>query len=141
MIAKCSCVKCGGGIEFSLDEFEFRHETASERVGQLIKCPHCGQNTILSIPKEKPPTDDQRAVIRQRLVPCADCSTNISRDAFMCPACGRIAGVRFRLVWDVMCNFWLVGLIWAIIAFAIGALLVGLGEVAGWWAKLFHLSS
>jgi Short C-terminal domain/Domain of unknown function (DUF4429) len=44
MIAKCDCQNCGGGIEFNAEELTEENCT--------VECPHCSQQTKLSISKE-----------------------------------------------------------------------------------------
>ncbi len=53
MFAKCDCMYCQGPIEFDLTEFVPGGETATERTGQKVTCPHCGKETILSVKKKK----------------------------------------------------------------------------------------
>lgn len=51
MFAKCHCMYCQGPIEFDLADFIADGETATERTGQKVTCPHCGRDTVLSIKK------------------------------------------------------------------------------------------
>ena len=72
MIASCKCIYCRENIEFDLADFESHGETASERIGQKIPCPHCGQQTILGIVKKSAgfsnnpkPTDARTATMQK----------------------------------------------------------------------------
>lgn len=99
MLVTCPCQKCKQPVEFE-----------PERQGEFENCPHCNQSTRLLIPQAAP-----RGPAKY-LGQCEDCHGQISQRALMCPHCGSTAGVRFKLVWDVMCHVGIVGLIFALIA-------------------------
>lgn len=126
MTEKCLCQYCRQPIEFNLAEFERSGETSAEVIGQRAECPHCGKPTILSYRKKKsggPATAsaDQTLTVQ----PCPCCRHPISPKAIQCPNCGHAVGIRFRLVWEVMCNIALASLIFAIIGWLISLLLTG----------------
>lgn len=122
---------CQGPIEFDLSDFERLGETATERLGQKVACPHCGKETILSVLKQQPaPAAAPGSVLPASLRNCEDCGDRISRRALMCPGCGCATGVRFRFVWDVMCHIALATLIFAFIGWLLAVL--GIGAVLSW---------
>lgn len=126
MLVKCACQKCGENLEFD-----------TEQAGAFVDCPHCSRQTRLLIPKPDltpstpvinrpvPITADRRPVPGANLTLCPDCSATISHRALMCPQCGCCVGIRFRLVWDVMCLVALITLIFAALGFLISALFAG----------------
>jgi len=105
MLTKCACQSCGVNIEFD-----------AESAGQNVACPSCDNRTRLVIPNAKPAPVMSSV---PALGPCPDCGHPTSTRALMCPNCGCAKGVRFRFVWDVMCNIALFGLIWTAIVFVI----------------------
>ncbi len=54
--AKCSCQHCGGHIEFP-----------TEGAGQIVKCPHCGSDTVLSFSHSAPVEVGGGAAARKRI--------------------------------------------------------------------------
>ena len=125
MLAKCHCQHCRQNIEFDLADFIPSGETASERIGQKISCPHCGANTILGVKKN----GHHDAALKQKVLPaslttCPDCGGEQSVRAVMCPHCGSIVTVRFGLVWRIVCWVTLASSILALIGAAIGLLFV-----------------
>ena len=123
MLLKCPCQHCQQPIQFEAAE-----------AGEFVTCPRpdCGQKTRLILPSLR----SEPAVPGTKLIECPDCRREISRRALMCPACGSTAGVRFKLVWDVMCNVVLVAFIWWLIGIFILCGLAELGKVSGWWSHL-----
>jgi DNA-directed RNA polymerase subunit RPC12/RpoP len=55
MLVKCICTNCAGHLEFE-----------EENAGEKIDCPHCGFETILSLPGTRPPDAELIAMIRRR---------------------------------------------------------------------------
>jgi uncharacterized protein YybS (DUF2232 family) len=53
MIAKCQCQWCDGNIEFDPAEFQESGSGASQIFGQTVACPHCGKETMLTLPLPK----------------------------------------------------------------------------------------
>lgn len=107
MLVKCTCQSCGQRIEF-----------ATEQAGEQVNCPGCSQPVKLTIPRSS-------AVERPAskfLTVCQDCHGQISQRALMCPHCGSTAGIRFKLVWDVMCHVGMCALIFAFIAWIFGTI-------------------
>lgn len=141
MILKCPCQQCGTNLEFE-----------AEQLGQFITCPSCEKQTRLldrapgnsfleqldaplPLTAGKPVAAQGAAMVTATgpprngsnvtLVACPDCKGAISQRALMCPACGSTAGIRFKLVWDVMCHVGVVGLIFAFIAWIFTILAAG----------------
>jgi hypothetical protein len=54
MLTKCICTNCAGHLEFE-----------EEDAGQSIPCPHCGLNTILSLPGTRVPGSPLMALARK----------------------------------------------------------------------------
>lgn len=55
MLVKCICTNCAGHLEFE-----------EENAGETIACPHCGFETVLTLPGTKPPDPELLARIRRR---------------------------------------------------------------------------
>jgi hypothetical protein len=53
MISKCQCQWCNGNIEFDAAEFQESGKGASQIFGQKVPCPHCGKETLLTMPLPK----------------------------------------------------------------------------------------
>jgi len=71
MFIKCSCHGCGQNIEFSTDDFQEDHRTATSIFGQLVPCPSCANETRLYIPQPPaslPATNRRPESVRKRLV-------------------------------------------------------------------------
>jgi DNA-directed RNA polymerase subunit RPC12/RpoP len=100
---------CGRPIQFE-----------EEEAGNLVTCPRpdCGQQTRLALPSLR----NAPAIPGTSLIECPDCRRDISRRALMCPHCGSTSGVRFRLVWDVMCHIALAALIFYILGLILGVM-------------------
>ncbi len=89
MTSKCNCMYCQGPIEFDLADFIRCGETATERLGQKVACPHCGKETILSVLKQPPaPPAPPGSVLPGSLKNCPGCGERISLRARTCPHCG-----------------------------------------------------
>jgi hypothetical protein len=123
MLTKTTCQHCGQHLEFDV-----------EQANQFIACPSCSKQTRLLLPASggKPNPTILAKQTETKMQSCPDCAEIISRRALMCPNCGCATGVRFRFVWDVMCNVIAVNLIFAgiglLIYFAGRALGAGLGN-------------
>jgi zinc-ribbon domain len=84
------CQHCSGHIEYP-----------SELGGGSIQCPHCQQVTTLPLPVTSPPPplpitppykkmSETTPTERSKLLrPCPDCGHQISKEALICPSCGR----------------------------------------------------
>jgi hypothetical protein len=57
---------------------------------------------------------------------CADCGGAISKRAFWCPSCGSMGKSLFWKIWEIVCAFYLVTLVFGLIAFLIWKLMVQL---------------
>jgi rRNA maturation protein Nop10 len=95
------CQNCKGGIECDGVNFQ---------AGQIAYCPHCGYETLLSLPK--PARDvsvESKKQYPQNLRVCKDCGNQVSRNADSCPQCGasfkRKHGVFFYVFWGVISLF------------------------------------
>jgi hypothetical protein len=55
MHEKCQCQHCQGNIEFARDGFDEMGRSGDRIVGQYIGCPHCGKETVLSMPRPNYP--------------------------------------------------------------------------------------
>jgi hypothetical protein len=53
MLVTCPCNHCDQNIEFEASEFIRSGDGAKDTFGQTIPCPHCGHNTILTMPHSK----------------------------------------------------------------------------------------
>ena len=53
MIVKCACKNCRGSIAFDAADFMEQNRTATQIIGQNVRCPHCGFATAITISIEK----------------------------------------------------------------------------------------
>jgi DNA-directed RNA polymerase subunit M/transcription elongation factor TFIIS len=128
MHVKMSCPFCSGHIEY---------ERKDE--GQIIPCPHCGQDIELVQP-EPPPipkaphystAPPQR--LKLKLAHCPDCGREVSRKAETCPQCGRLLKKRRGVFFYVFVGT--LSLIGTVIILFIGFFILsafGLGFFQAW---------
>lgn len=107
-VAKCPCGSCGGHIEFP-----------AEHAGTTVKCPHCGNETLLFIPQPSAPN--------RRLRACRSCGKEVSVDAEVCPHCGaafvsrKRHGVFYYVFWSLVSLLFLaVAIPAALVIFGVG---------------------
>ena len=86
----CRCLYCENGIEFDARDFE-KGET------RTAECPHCGLETIISVPEQQVPpvvqpslaADDTREVNESRAAIPSDVRREVwRRDGGKCVKCG-----------------------------------------------------
>jgi|ERR1043166_1135191 DNA-directed RNA polymerase subunit RPC12/RpoP len=81
---KCSCLHCGGHIEFPV-----------EMAGQLIDCPHCSHKMKLAAPGRAEASDSTPAEPQ----PCPTCGAPLPAGSDICPNCAGAPQKKGVLVW------------------------------------------
>ena len=100
-LATSQWMQCGAAFDFELATFQETGRDAIHIFGQSIKCPHCSEETIVSIPIPETPTSElpQRSGApsskpkspighKRNFISCPTCREQISKNAASCPKCG-----------------------------------------------------
>ena len=109
-LATSQCAQCGGAFDFERSTFQETGRNAIHIIGQTIKCPHCGEETVVTIPMPETPIvnltlgksefskkPQHPSGHKRQFISCPTCSESISGKATSCPKCGH----QFRVPGEV----------------------------------------
>jgi hypothetical protein len=75
-LVKCRCQHCNNPIAFSPEQFTAQGASEAGPLGPTVTCPHCGMDTVVFIPRPKPPEPPKQSPpLDYRSRYCARCGT------------------------------------------------------------------